>query len=78
MSIFNNKGKIIGGSMAGAKKVISKEVAALQAQMDNLENQLNRLKIDFVKVLYVYYTTFLKIIKLFDYVFVKIYSHNKY
>lgn len=51
MSIFNNKGKIIGGSMAGAKKVISKEVATLQAQMDNLENQLTSLKIEHERVL---------------------------
>ena len=51
MSIFNNKGKIIGGSMAGAKKVIAKEGAALQAQMDNLENQLTSLKIEHERVL---------------------------
>lgn len=51
MSIFNNKGKIIGGSMADAEKVIAKKVEALQTQMDDLQNQLSSLKIEHERVL---------------------------
>lgn len=51
MSIFNNKGKIIGGSMADAEKVISRKVEALQTQMNNLEDQLNSLRIENERVL---------------------------
>lgn len=51
MSIFNNKGKIIGGSMADAEKLISKKVEALQTQMSNLEDQLSSLRIEHERVL---------------------------
>lgn len=51
MSIFNNKGKIIGGSMADAEKLISKKVEALQTQMNNLEDQLSSLRIEHERVL---------------------------
>lgn len=51
MSIFNNKGKIIGGSMADAEKIISKKVEALQTQMSNLEDQLSSLRIEHERVL---------------------------
>lgn len=51
MSIFNNKGKIIGGSMADAEKLISRKVEALQTQMSNLENQLSSLRIEHERVL---------------------------
>ena len=51
MSIFNNKGKIIGGSMVDAEKLISKKVKALQTQMGNLEDQLSSLRIEHERVL---------------------------
>lgn len=51
MSIFNNKGKIIGGSMADAEKLISKKVEALETQMSNLEDQLSSLRIEHERVL---------------------------
>lgn len=51
MSIFNNKGKIIGGSIVDAEKLISKKVEALQTQMNNLEDQLNSLRIENERVL---------------------------
>ena len=51
MSIFNNKGKIIGGSMVDAEKLISKKVEALQTQMSNLEGQLSSLRIEHERVL---------------------------
>lgn len=50
MSIFNNKGKIIGGSIA-AEKLISKKVEALETQMSNLEDQLSSLRIEHERVL---------------------------
>jgi len=51
MSIFNNKGKIIGGSIVDAEKLISKKIEALQTQMNNLEDQLNSLRIENERVL---------------------------
>lgn len=51
MSIFNNKGKIIGGSMVGVEKLISEKIEVLQTQMNNLEDQLNSLRIENERVL---------------------------
>lgn len=51
MSIFNNKGKIIGGSMVGVEKLISEKIEVLQTQMNNLEDQLSSLRIENERVL---------------------------
>ena len=51
MSIFNNKGKIIGGSMVGVEKLISEKIEILQTQMNNLGDQLNSLRIENERVL---------------------------
>lgn len=51
MSIFNNKGKIIGGSMVGVEKLISEKIEILQTRMNNLEDQLNSLRIENERVL---------------------------
>lgn len=51
MSIYNNKGQIIGATNASAEKLLNKEIAAFQTKIDEMASQLDSLKISQERVL---------------------------
>lgn len=51
MSMYNNKGQLIGGSIGGVEKLITEKVEPLQNQINSLENQLASLSIEHERVL---------------------------
>jgi prefoldin subunit 5 len=51
MAIYNNKGKMIGGSSGAVEKIVARRVEPLTAQIKDLKNQLESLHVEHDRVL---------------------------